>query len=101
MCQSPMKQEQDKHKNSDAQRQRSVHTVTVDSDTHKQSENTISNVLHVHGSKYNCIMNVDASTIIVHPTVNNVVLALEVNTMNVYDSCACVPVTIYKMSAPA
>ena len=96
MCESPKKRERDRHKNSDAQpqRQRPVYTVTVDSDTQLQSEN-ISNVLDVHGqgSKSSCVMNVDASAIIVHPTVNNVVLAMEVDTGS---AVSMIPVHVYE-----
>ena len=50
--------------------------------TQLQSEN-IFNVLDVHGNKSNCVMIVDASAIIdiVHPILNNVVLAMEVDTV--------------------
>ena len=96
MCESPKKRERDRHKNSDAQpqRQRPVYTVTVDSDTQLPSEN-ISNLLDVHGqgSKSNCVMNVDASAIIVHPTVNNVVLAMEVDTGS---AVSMIPVHVYE-----
>ena len=42
--------------------------MTANTHYQLQSDNNISNVLDVHGGKSDCVMNVDASAIIVYPT---------------------------------
>ncbi|KAK2193338.1 hypothetical protein NP493_15g03057 [Ridgeia piscesae] len=57
-----------------------------------QSGNNISNVLDVHDSESNCVMNVDASAITVHLTVNNV-LATRLDTGS---AMSMIPVDVYQ-----
>ena len=89
MCRMQGKRE--RHKNTEPaerERQRPVYTVTVD-DFSNRAEYY---VLDVH-CQTNCVLNVDKSAIIVRPTVNSVVLPMELDTGS---AISMIPVHVYQ-----
>ena len=89
MCRMQGKRE--RHKNtepSERERQRPVYTVTVDDFSNRAEYH----VLDAH-CQINCVLNVDTSAIIVRPTVNSVVLPMELDTGS---AISMIPVDVYQ-----